>query len=39
MSDAKVSAREVSVFYGENQALFEVALDVPENQVTARSGP
>ena len=36
---AKVSAREVSVFYGEKQALFGVDLDIPANQVTALIGP
>ncbi|WP_432416977.1 phosphate ABC transporter ATP-binding protein PstB [Mesorhizobium australicum] len=32
-------ADPVSVFYGEKQALFEVNLDVPKNQVTALIGP
>jgi phosphate transport system ATP-binding protein len=36
---AKVSARDVSVFYGEKQALFGVELDIPANQVTALIGP
>jgi phosphate transport system ATP-binding protein len=35
----KVRAREVSVFYGEKQALFDVDLDIPRNQVTALIGP
>ncbi len=35
----KVAARDVSVFYGEKQALFGVALDIPQNQVTALIGP
>jgi phosphate transport system ATP-binding protein len=35
----KFSARDVSVFYGEKQALFNVALDVPRHQVTALIGP
>ena len=26
----KMSARKLNVFYGENQALFDVDLDVPE---------
>ena len=39
MSTAKVTARDVAVFYGEKQALFDVALDVPRNQVTALIGP
>ena len=36
---AKIRARDVSVFYGEKQALFDVSLDVPENSVTALIGP
>jgi phosphate transport system ATP-binding protein len=36
---AKVAAREVSVFYGPKQALFDVELDIPANQVTALIGP
>jgi phosphate transport system ATP-binding protein len=35
----KVTARDVSVFYGEKQALHEVDLDIPQNQVTALIGP
>jgi phosphate transport system ATP-binding protein len=35
----KVTARDVSVFYGEKQALFGVDLDIPQNQVTALIGP
>jgi len=35
----KVATRDVSVFYGEKQALFDVSLDVPANQVTAFIGP
>ena len=35
----KVRARDVNVFYGEKQALFDVALDVPGNSVTALIGP
>ena len=35
----KIRARDVNVFYGEKQALFDVALDVPENAVTALIGP
>ena len=35
----KIRARDVSVFYGEKQALFDVSLDVPENSVTALIGP
>lgn len=35
----KIRAREVNVFYGDKQALFDVSLDVPENAVTALIGP
>lgn len=35
----KMRGRKVCVFYGEKQALFEVDLDVRENQVTALIGP
>ena len=36
---AKIRARAVNVYYGEKQALFQVALDVPRKQVTALIGP
>jgi phosphate transport system ATP-binding protein len=36
---AKLRARDVSVFYGEKQALFDVSLDMPERAVTALIGP
>lgn len=39
LADPKVAARGVNVFYSGKQALFEVDLDVPENQVTALIGP
>ena len=35
----KMSARKVSVFYGEKQALKEVSIDVDEDRVTAFIGP
>ena len=35
----KVTARHVNVFYGDNQALFDVNLNIEENQVTALIGP
>ena len=35
----KMTARGVSVFYGEKQALFDVDLDIREKQVTALIGP
>lgn len=35
----KVRARDVNVFYGDKQALFDIDLDFPANQVTALIGP
>ena len=35
----RVSARHVSVFYGQKQALFDVSIDIPEKAVTAFIGP
>jgi phosphate transport system ATP-binding protein len=35
----KMTARSVDVFYGAKQALKQVALDIPENQVIALIGP
>jgi len=35
----KVTARDVGVFYGAKQALFDVNLDIPRNSVTALIGP
>lgn len=35
----KMSSRDLKVYYGDKQALFDVSLDVPENQVTAFIGP
>ncbi len=37
--EIKVRAREVSVFYGDKQALYGVSLDIPEKSVTALIGP
>jgi phosphate transport system ATP-binding protein len=36
---SKMRAAEVSVHYGDKQALFGINLEVPENQVTALIGP
>ena len=36
---AKIRARAVDVYYGDKQALFRVALEVPCKQVTALIGP
>lgn len=35
----KFSTKNVNVFYGEKQALFDVELDIVENQVTSLIGP
>ncbi|WP_309092286.1 phosphate ABC transporter ATP-binding protein PstB [Phenylobacterium sp.] len=35
----KLRARDVNVFYGDKQALFDVSLDIPERAVTALIGP
>jgi phosphate transport system ATP-binding protein len=35
----KIMARDVSVFYGEKQALYDVSLDIPDKTVTALIGP
>jgi phosphate transport system ATP-binding protein len=35
----KVRARDLCVYYGDKQALFDIDLDVPPNQVTALIGP
>jgi phosphate transport system ATP-binding protein len=32
---AKVAARDINVFYGDKQALFDVSLDIPDRSVTA----
>ena len=35
----KIAARDVSVFYGDKQALFDVSMDVADKTVTALIGP
>ena len=35
----KISTRKLSLFYGEKQALKDVTIDIPRNQVTALIGP
>jgi phosphate transport system ATP-binding protein len=35
----KASARDVSVFYGEKQSLFNVSINIPDRSVTAFIGP
>jgi len=39
LSQPKLLARKVNVFYGSKQALFDVDLDIPQHQVTALIGP
>ncbi len=35
----KIKAKNVDVFYGKKQALYNIGLDIEENQVTALIGP
>ncbi|MHA1559759.1 MAG: phosphate ABC transporter ATP-binding protein PstB [Alphaproteobacteria bacterium] len=35
----KVGTKDVSVFYGKKQALFDVGIDIPDRTVTALIGP
>jgi len=37
--EVKIKARDVKVFYGDKQALFDVNLDIPAKSVTAFIGP
>ena len=39
VGEIKITAKDVAVFYGEKQALFDVSLDIPGNSVTAFIGP
>jgi phosphate transport system ATP-binding protein len=39
VDNAKMSMRDVNVFYGDKQAIFGVDLDIAENQVIAMIGP
>jgi len=39
VADAKMSMRNVNVFYGEKQAIKNVSMDLARNQVTALIGP
>jgi phosphate transport system ATP-binding protein len=39
INSPKMCARDVSVFFGSKQALKNVSIDIPENQVTALIGP
>lgn len=39
VEDAKLSMRDVRVFYGEQQVLFNVGIDIGRNEVIAMIGP
>ncbi len=39
VENAKMSMRNVNVFYGEKQAIFDVGLDIGKNEVVAMIGP
>ena len=39
LEDAKISTRNVDVFYGDKQAIFDVSLDIGRNEVIALIGP
>ncbi|MBN8290470.1 phosphate ABC transporter ATP-binding protein [Rhodobacter sp. NTK016B] len=38
-AESRISARDVTVHYGEKQAIFGVSMEVPEKSVTAFIGP
>ena len=39
VADPRMSTRNVNVFYGEKQAIFDVSLDIGKNEVIAMIGP
>ncbi|HKQ94505.1 MAG TPA: phosphate ABC transporter ATP-binding protein PstB [Aestuariivirgaceae bacterium] len=39
MNEIKIKARDVDVFYGEKQAIKELAIDIPDRAVSAFIGP
>ena len=39
MNKVKISAKNIDVFYGDKQALFDVSMDMYEKEVTALIGP
>jgi len=39
MKDIKVNVKDLSVFYGHNQALKTITMEIPEKKVTAFIGP
>lgn len=38
-ADAKIKVKNLDLFYGEKQALYQVSLDIKEKEVTALIGP
>ena len=38
-SHMKMQAKNLNLYYGTHQALFDVSLEVPENKVVALIGP
>jgi phosphate transport system ATP-binding protein len=39
MKDIKVTAKDLSVYYGTNRALNKISMDIPDKKVTAFIGP
>jgi phosphate transport system ATP-binding protein len=39
VKDAKITTRNVNVYYGEKQAIFDASLDIGRNEVIAMIGP
>ncbi|MCU7856263.1 MAG: ATP-binding cassette domain-containing protein, partial [Candidatus Thiodiazotropha sp. (ex Lucinoma borealis)] len=39
VDDPRVTCRNVDVFYGDKQAIFDVSLDIGKNQVISMIGP
>jgi phosphate transport system ATP-binding protein len=39
MKDIKVNAKDLSVYYGSNQALKNISMEIPDKKVTAFIGP
>ena len=39
MENKKISVKNLNLFYGEKQALFNIDMDIKENEVTALIGP
>ena len=39
MNKVKIRAKNIDVFYGDKQALFDVSMDMYEKEVTALIGP